>query len=630
MEGKRRYVAIVLFLFIGLTIFAFANPIDNESAPVIKEKESTSDIEKNTIDGILETYKELEQPTTVSRVKQLQYVNVDTKYQTALAAVEKAEATLAFADVDTARGAIDTVTNNVQKDQLTQRINNIEETIKVMTLVEKLEQLVADASAKEKIDDSRNYRGDKEIIKKVNELRNEKVKNNLQKRLQILSRILDDEIAPTYEGIEDGAITNDNVLLIYSDINKETGIENEVNIKVTLNEKQIDYTESFALEGVYEVILLDEAFNETSLTFTIDKTPGTITLNGEPTITLEAGIDTYAEHGAKVEDDVDETKELLPSSIKYIDIYGNITTDVEKIDNMKIGQYNVTYTYTDIAGNKAVDVNETAHTYVMRTVNVVDTTASTISLLGNKTVIVEVGTTNPYVDEGAIVTDNVDASTKIFGTGIVDYNAIGDYTLTYEYKDAAGNASQAVTRTISVQETKIIFNNAVDSEWNGNEKIVTAKLLNNKNEVVSENILLTFYNFGTFGEEKTNEVKDIGIYKVKATFAGNEIFQAKTAEAEFTITPAQIHIESLSKNGNVLIPVFKNQSGEVITNNLLNYEVTYRIYRTVEFPLSYLSGYYLIDDISEAGEYKILVKKAALPINMNYSIIDYETTLTIE
>ena len=30
MEGKKRYVAIVLFLLIGLTLFAFANPIEEE------------------------------------------------------------------------------------------------------------------------------------------------------------------------------------------------------------------------------------------------------------------------------------------------------------------------------------------------------------------------------------------------------------------------------------------------------------------------------------------------------------------------------------------------------------------------------------------------------------------------
>jgi hypothetical protein len=48
------------------------------------------------------------------------------------------------------------------------------------------------------------------------------------------------------------------------------------------------------------------------------------------------------------------------------------------------------------------------------------------------------------------VTDNVDASREITGTGTVNTAVAGDYTITYNASDAAGNAAIAVLRTVRV------------------------------------------------------------------------------------------------------------------------------------------------------------------------------------
>ena len=55
-----------------------------------------------------------------------------------------------------------------------------------------------------------------------------------------------------------------------------------------------------------------------------------------------------------------------------------------------------------------------------------------------------------YTDPGATVTDNVDATRTIQGTGTVDTALAGDYTVTYNATDAAGNVADAVTRTVRV------------------------------------------------------------------------------------------------------------------------------------------------------------------------------------
>ena len=71
---------------------------------------------------------------------------------------------------------------------------------------------------------------------------------------------------------------------------------------------------------------------------------------------------------------------------------------VNGVDEDTVGTYTVTYNVTD--------ANSNAATQVSRTVNVVDTTAPVITLLGEATVTIEVGST--YSDAGATASDNYD------------------------------------------------------------------------------------------------------------------------------------------------------------------------------------------------------------------------------
>jgi len=77
-----------------------------------------------------------------------------------------------------------------------------------------------------------------------------------------------------------------------------------------------------------------------------------------------------------------------------------------------------------------------------------DTTAPVIALIGANPLLIANGGT--YADPGATVTDNVDATRTIQGTGTVNTAAAGDYTITYNATDAAGNAAIAVLRTVRV------------------------------------------------------------------------------------------------------------------------------------------------------------------------------------
>src|SRR6185369_2806296 len=114
-------------------------------------------------------------------------------------------------------------------------------------------------------------------------------------------------------------------------------------------------------------------------------------------------------------------------------------------DSNTVGQYILTYNVSDAAGNPAVAVT--------RTVNVVaaaDTTLPTITLSGANPLTLTQGT--PYSEPGYSATDNVDGNitSNVAVSGNLDTNTVGQYILTYNVSDAAGNPAVEVTRTMNV------------------------------------------------------------------------------------------------------------------------------------------------------------------------------------
>ena len=151
-----------------------------------------------------------------------------------------------------------------------------------------------------------------------------------------------------------------------------------------------------------------------------DSTAPVITVNGANPAIVELGS-SYADAGASA-----DTGEAVSSS--------------GFVDTSTVGSYTITYTAIDSWGNIGT---------ATRIVNVVDTTAPVVNVVGANPATVELGSS--YSDAGATATD-ASGAVSVSTSGSVNTNSVGSYTLTYTSTDASGNAGTA-TRTVNVVDT---------------------------------------------------------------------------------------------------------------------------------------------------------------------------------
>ncbi|MES2561086.1 MAG: immunoglobulin-like domain-containing protein, partial [Bacteroidota bacterium] len=127
--------------------------------------------------------------------------------------------------------------------------------------------------------------------------------------------------------------------------------------------------------------------------------------------------------------------------------YPNVTTVRTGLPTMNLlGDYLVTYTATDGAGNTAT---------VTRLVKVVDMIAPEIQLLGNNPF--EHIRFTPYVEPGVKIKDNYYADSTLQTLLVVDQtkldvNIPGLYFVNYTVTDPSGNKSRKVQRLVTVIE----------------------------------------------------------------------------------------------------------------------------------------------------------------------------------
>jgi hypothetical protein len=192
-----------------------------------------------------------------------------------------------------------------------------------------------------------------------------------------------------------------------------------------------------AAVGTYPVTysVADGAGLSTSAVRTVqvaDTKAPALALNGAAAVAVECGVGSYTEPGATATDACT----------------GNVSNKVTisgAVDTAKRGAYPVSYRVADVSGNEATAV---------RTVNVNDTLAPSLSLVGAATLKLECGV-DSFTNQGATATDmcSGNLTDAITSSGTVNTAAVGSYPITYNVKDAAGLTASA-TRTVQVADTK--------------------------------------------------------------------------------------------------------------------------------------------------------------------------------
>ncbi len=159
----------------------------------------------------------------------------------------------------------------------------------------------------------------------------------------------------------------------------------------------------------------------------VDTTNPVITVIGDLTIYLEVG-DSYTELGVSCTDNYDSC---------------DVITTSGDFDPNVLGTYIIKYNAVDTSNNNASEVT--------RTIIVEDNIAPEITLRGDDTLYIDLG--SEYIDLGANCIDNYDIVCEVIvDTSTLDLYTLGTYTITYNTSDASGNNADELTRTVTVQD----------------------------------------------------------------------------------------------------------------------------------------------------------------------------------
>lgn len=145
------------------------------------------------------------------------------------------------------------------------------------------------------------------------------------------------------------------------------------------------------------------------------------------------------------------------------DLTGSIIIDSSGLNMNAVGTYNITYNLPGYPASEEI-----------LTINVFDTTAPVISLIGPDPLTV--GDCSTYTELGATVDECFGdiAATSLVITGSVDTSTPGTYTITYNATDASGNVATSITRDVVVIDNSgPTINISLGFDFNGDDIIDT-------------------------------------------------------------------------------------------------------------------------------------------------------------
>jgi len=183
------------------------------------------------------------------------------------------------------------------------------------------------------------------------------------------------------------------------------------------------------------------------------------------------------------------------------DLYSSFSPDGSKIafSSVRDGNDEIYIMNVDGSGQTNLTNNSASDFYpsFSPTIAPADTTAPVITLIGvNPTNVPYLG---PYTEPGATWTDAVDGTGSALVSGdTVDVTTPGNYTIRYNYTDAAGNVATEVTRTVTVLPWSTSTINVTKNvmNWKGKETVDTHQFTIQKNgadnKIIAEGITASY------------------------------------------------------------------------------------------------------------------------------------------
>ncbi|WP_081096600.1 MULTISPECIES: DUF5011 domain-containing protein [Vibrio] len=325
-----------------------------------------------------------------------------------------------------------------------------------------------------------------------------------------------------------------------------------------------------------------------------DTNPPSITLFGNATTYVEYQ-NTYSEPGALAVDDVDGEVDVSITGV---------------VDTNQLGSYEIVYFAQDSSNNSST---------VVRTVEVVDSTAPIVTLQGENPIDVAFGT--DFSDLGATAMDNVDGPVEVTISGFVDTNQLGRYEVAYFAQDSRAN-SATVIRTINVvdREAPVLIlqgNNPLEVALGSNFNDPGATVTDNADDMVE------------IAVNGSVDVNTVGSYEVSYSAidaSGNE----SSTTREVVVKDLEAPVINLNGESNIMLfvgDIYEEQGATALDNldgDLTNEVVSSGI---VDHTLAgtYYVEYSVYDTAGNFGE----ATREVIVVEKSYDITFRDSDLTL-
>lgn len=534
MDNKKKYfIAIILFIFIGLMVFTFANPGKDNYTEKLDGNGSGNTTTTTKPSGNTDTTETDENETgnnatggntssgrgnSVTQAASSDNSNAnevsglngspESKNNTLAdveALVKKAEESYDNGDYQNALNALENLENSEDKEALENRLKNVKEGIDLKALVESLVNKVEGRKSYEDMTSARTDNEENKITERVGKLEDENLKSSLQSQLDTITSLLNDDQAPKVK-VDDGDTLEEGATLTTKGGTLKVEDDNDVTIEVVTIKDDEGGVESFkakeytlpTVSGTYEITVTDAAFNKTTLTIVIDADPAEVT---RVKVQVHGKEVPYANATDKLMITVQVNEEIKNAPVVKI---GNKIIDVKPtLETISTG-YRYTYRQIEITE----DMNLNSGDKISVTVSGIE------DLVGNPTE--EITSDGTEYNEVPVVYD-IDSPKLNFGNGFITNAYTIEATDTNLDYITVKNTLTGKEEKITATEGKAEFKLPEEEADNVKYDVVAVDKAGNKAYYKDSNGKMVYY-LSLYHDNKKPEIYDVTKAELKELY----------------------------------------------------------------------------------------------------------------